>query len=162
MNKEMFTTGTDDWGTPQSLFDYLNEIHNFTLDACASDYNYKMKPYFTEEDDSLKQTWFGNVWCNPPYSKQLQKQFIEKAVSEIKLGNCDRVVMLIPARTDTANFHELIVPNASEILFIKGRISFNKQGKGSESAPFPSMIVIFEKNKSSVLMSTIEDLPRKD
>ena len=49
--------------------------------------------------------------------------------------------MLIPARTDTKRFHEYIYGNA-EIRFIKGRLKF---GGCENSAPFPSMIVIFGK-----------------
>lgn len=51
------------------------------------------------------------------------------------------VVMLLPARTDTKWFHEYIYKKA-EIIFIKGRLRF---GNSKNSAPFPSMIVIFRK-----------------
>lgn len=47
--------------------------------------------------------------------------------------------MLIPARTDTRWFHDYIYGKA-EIRFIKGRLKF---GNAKQSAPFPSMIVIF-------------------
>jgi site-specific DNA-methyltransferase (adenine-specific) len=54
------------------------------------------------------------------------------------------VVMLIPARTDTKYFHDYIYHKA-DIRFIKGRLKFEGNQKGSGSAPFPSMIVIFNK-----------------
>lgn len=47
--------------------------------------------------------------------------------------------MLIPARTDTRWFHEYIY-NKAEVRFIKGRVKF---GEAKNSAPFPSMIVVF-------------------
>lgn len=47
--------------------------------------------------------------------------------------------MLIPARTDTKVFHELIFPYA-EVRFIKGRLRF---GGSNVNAPFPSVIVIY-------------------
>lgn len=50
--------------------------------------------------------------------------------------------MLTPARTDTKRFHEYIYGNA-EIWFIKGRLKF---GDCENSAPFPSMIVVFGEN----------------
>lgn len=50
------------------------------------------------------------------------------------------VVMLIPARTDTRYFHEFIYHKAREIRFIKGRLKFGDQ---KNSAPFPSMVVVF-------------------
>lgn len=53
------------------------------------------------------------------------------------------VVMLLPARTDTKWFHEYIY-NKAEIRFLKGRLKF---GNSINSAPFPSMIVIFWRKK---------------
>lgn len=65
-------------------------------------------------------------------------KWVEKCALEAGKPNT-KVVMLIPARTDTRYFHEWIYHKA-EIRFIKGRLHFN-DSKGS--APFPSMIVIF-------------------
>ena len=52
-------------------------------------------------------------------------------------------VALIPARTDTRFFHDYIYHKA-EIRFIKGRLKF---GGCKDAAPFPSMVVIFGKEK---------------
>ena len=51
--------------------------------------------------------------------------------------------MLIPARTDTKWFHKYIYGKA-EIRFVKGRLKF---GDSNNSAPFPSMVVIFKNKK---------------
>lgn len=82
----------------------------------------------------------GNCWCNPPYGKAIEK-WIEKAYDESTKET--RVVMLIPARTDTKWFHKYILPYA-DIYFIKGRLKF---GNSKNSAPFPSMIVVFDADK---------------
>lgn len=59
-------------------------------------------------------------------------------------ANRGLAVMLIPARTDTKAFHEYIYGKA-EIRFVKGRLHFVKQnGENTDSAPFPSMVVIFK------------------
>ena len=134
----MFSSKTDMWATPQSFFDELNREFNFTLDPCATKENAKCKKYFTEEDDGLIQDWGGHiVFCNPPYGRQIGK-WVEKCFKESKKLNTT-VVMLIPARTDTKYFHEYIY-NKSEIRFLKGRLKF---GDSKNSAPFPSMIVVF-------------------
>lgn len=52
------------------------------------------------------------------------------------------VVFLLPARTDTAWFHDLVLPHASEIRFIRGRLHFSGH---KNAAPFPSMVVVFKK-----------------
>lgn len=134
--KLMFSSETDQWATPQDFFDELNEEFGFTLDPCADETNHKCKKYFTKETDGLKQSWEGErVFCNPPYGKEI-KRWVKKAAE----SNAEIVVMLIPARTDTSYFHEYIYKKA-EIRFIKGRLKF---GESKNSAPFPSMLVIFK------------------
>ena len=138
----MFSSKTPEWATPQAFFDELNKEFNFTLDPCATKENAKCKKFYTKEDDGLKQNWDNErVFCNPPYGSEI-KDWVKKA-SEAKGGV---VVMLIPARTDTKYFHEYIY-HKSEIRFIKGRLKFEGLQKGSGSAPFPSMIIIFNKLK---------------
>lgn len=131
----MYKSERDDWETPQALFDRYNEEYRFTLDVCASDENAKCKRYFTKEQDGLKQDWTGErCWCNPPYGNKIV-DFVKKAAESKAL-----TVMLIPARTDTRWFHDYIY-NRYPISFLKGRIRF--VGARS-SAPFPSMIVVFD------------------
>lgn len=165
ITKGLMSSNSDEWGTPKSTFDYLNKIYGFTLDVCASEFNRKLDNYYSIEDNALEQDWNGVVWCNPPYSKGLQTEFIKKAIREVLNNrNCQKIVMLIPARTDTKNFHDLIVGQASEVHFIKGRIEFLKSNGGkSESSPFPSMLVIFQLNTNGqTIFKTRDDLPRKD
>jgi len=75
----MFSSATDEWSTPQDLFDRLNDEFHFTIDVCASEENTKVSRYYTKEQDGLKQDWTGEtVWCNPPYGRQI-KRWIHKA-----------------------------------------------------------------------------------
>ena len=133
----MFSSQTDNWATPQWLFDKLNEEFGFTLDPCASKDNAKCARFFTKEDNGLTQNWGGVIFCNPPYGKEIGK-WVAKCAEEAKKPDTI-CVMLIPARTDTKWFHEYIYHKA-EIRFLKGRLKF---GDSTNSAPFPSMIVIF-------------------
>lgn len=134
MNKVLFSSNKEDWETPQDLFNELNKEFNFTVDVACSEENYKCNRYYTEKENGLKQNWDNEiVWCNPPYGRKIG-DWVKKA-SESKAT----VVMLLPARTDTKWFHEYIY-NKAKIRFIKGRLKF---GGSVNSAPFPSMIVIF-------------------
>lgn len=151
MNRIHFSTGKDDWGTPQDLFDALDREFGFTLDPCADDSNHKCDKYYTVEQDGLSQDWNGEtVFCNPPYSRKTKNNagqitWVKKCYEESQKGNT--VVMLIPARTDTIMFHDYILGKA-EIRFIKGRVKFEIAGeKSKDPAPFPSMIVIFRGGK---------------
>lgn len=135
----MFSSKTDLWSTPQDFFDKLNKEFNFNLDPCSTHENAKCEKHYTIEDDGLKQNWEGNsVFCNPPYGKDISS-WVEKCSEESKKENTN-VVMLIPARTDTRYFHNHIYKKTKEIRFIKGRLKF---GDSKNSAPFPSMVVVF-------------------
>lgn len=131
------TSNSDEWSTPQEIFDSLDQEFHFTLDPCATDANHKAPVYFTREQNGLDVSWGGHrVFCNPPYSQI--SRWVEKAYYEGCKDNTV-VVLLIPSRTDTQYFHNYIL-HRSEIRFIQGRIKF---GEAKYNAPFPSMIVIF-------------------
>ena len=146
MNIEAMLSSKDmSWGTPQDFFDKLNREFCFNLDPCATTETAKCKRYYTKNDDGLSKNWIGKtVFCNPPYGKEI-KNWVKKCWEEGQKENTI-VVMLIPARTDTIYFHQYIYPFA-EIRFIKGRLKFVGKQKGSGSAPFPSMIVVFDSKK---------------
>ena len=129
---------TDDWATPQYLFDEWNAKYDFDLDAAASSTNHKCDNWYgldhPEESkrDGLAQVWTGTTWVNPPYGRVLN-QWVGHAAEQLS-----PVVMLLPARTDTRWFHSYCINQ--RITFIKGRVKF---GGSSFGAPFPSMIVEF-------------------
>ena len=138
MNTEvMFSSKTDLWETPQKFFDKLDAEFHFSLDVCAVPDNAKCAAYYTPEQDGLSQPWTGVVWCNPPDGRDVCK-WVEKAHYSTNKGIT--TVMLLPARTDTKWFHNYIVAPRHEIRFVRGRLKF---GGAKNSAPFPSMVVVF-------------------
>ena len=122
----MFTAKSWEWRTPALLYEDLDAEFCFDLDPCptgGSDNG--LSPLFV--------SWTGRrVFCNPPYGPGI-KEWLARAVE------AELAVFLLPARTDTAWFHEICLPTAAEIRFIRGRLRFNDAGP----APFPSMLVIF-------------------
>ena len=134
-----FTSETDAWETPQSFFRSLDEEFRFDLDVCATEKNAKCARYFTPEQDGLKQKWAGRCWMNPPYGRTIDL-WMAKAHQSAREGAV--VVCLVPARTDTAWWHDFAMKG--EIRFIRGRLKF---GGHCNSAPFPSAIVIFRNLK---------------
>ena len=140
MNKEvMFSSATDNWATPQDFFDKLNAEFHFDLDVCADESNHKCDKYYTKQQDGLTMPWKGIVWCNPPYGREIGL-WVRRALFA-SVGGAT-VVMLIPARTDTKWFHDYIYKRENvEVRFVKGRLKF---GNSKNSAPFPSMIVVFK------------------
>jgi site-specific DNA-methyltransferase (adenine-specific) len=123
----MFKSQTVEWPTPAAVYQALDEEFHFDFDPC---------PLGGSENGlaTLFCSWVGKrVFCNPPYGPGL-RDWLERGL------DADLAVYLIPARTDTRWFHEVVLPRASEIRFIKGRLKF---GGATENAPFPSMIVVF-------------------
>lgn len=135
MNNVHFSSATDDWATPAHFFNELNSVFKFTLDPCASESNHKCEKFFTAEDDGLSKDWDGErVFMNPPYGREIG-EWVKKA-SEAKA----LVVCLVPARTDTAWWHDYVVKGGGTVYFLRGRLKF---GGGTSSAPFPSAVVIY-------------------
>lgn len=132
-----FTSKSDEWATPQWLFDELDAEFHFDLDVCALPENAKCERFYTPDDNGLAQPWDGDaIWCNPPYGRRVGK-WVAKAEEAWRDGKT--VVMLLFAKTDTKWFHDHIYGRA-EIRFIKGRLRF---GGAQLNAPYPSMVVVF-------------------
>ena len=137
----MFSSKSDMWATPQKLFDSLNQTYNFTLDPCATAQSAKCVKFYTEEDDGLSKDWAGEVvFVNPPYSEV--GKWVEKCYNEYRQNDVISV-LLVPARTDTKWFHKYCL-YADMIQFVKGRVKFENGDPKPNSAPFPSMIVVFD------------------
>lgn len=128
-----------EWPTPPALYELLHREFHFTLDPC---------PYGGTDDglSTLFKPWRGErVFCNPPYGPGLRRWLRRGLDAEL-------AVYLIPARTDTRLFHDEILPFASEIRFIRGRLRF---GNAATSAPFASMIVIYRENETSLVTGPV-------
>ena len=144
--KVHFSSASNEWDTPQWLFDHLDKKYKFELDPATSGSNAKCDKYYTEEDDGLAQDWHPHsVFCNPPYGRVLGN-WCKKAYEESLLST-KPIVLLIPARTDTVYWHKYIFNKADSIYFIKGRIKF---GDSKNSAPFPSAIVVYNDTKKYI------------
>lgn len=142
MNQALLSSKNMNWCTPQDFFDRLDLEFGFVLDAAATNETAKCQRYYTPETDGLAQSWQcdGAVFCNPPYGRQLGK-WVRKAWQEAQTGQT--IVLLIPARTDTAYFHDFIYGKA-EIRFLRGRLHFTDEaGNAGGRAPFPSMVVVY-------------------
>ena len=139
LQKAMVSSKTNEWETPQDLFDDLDNEFGFTLDVSATKENTKCKRFFTIEDDGLSKDWSHEIcWMNPPYGGHTGK-WIQKAYFEsCKKGST--VVCLIVSATDRSYWHDYIFPYAYEIRFLRGRLKF---GKSKTSAPFASAIIVF-------------------
>lgn len=141
----------DDWGTPDWLLEYIcNKYFGGVMmfDPC---------PLYSDVD-GLKIDWKQYNYINPPYNRKDKEAFILKAYQESLKGKM--CVMLLPVSTSTKIFHDVILPNAQIIEFLKGRVKFygyNSKGEyvTEKCGQHDSMIVVFNgikmdnKNKES-------------
>lgn len=131
-----FSSETDDWPTPQWLFDALHAEFGFTLDPCSSHANAKCPKHFTMAENGLLQSWAGEVvFMNPPYGQAIGDWMRKAHGAAMHEGAT--VVCLVPSRTDTAWWHDYAMKH--EVRLLRGRLKF---GDATTSAPFPSAVVV--------------------
>lgn len=144
MNDALLSSKKMDWCTPVDFFNELNQEFHFNLDPAATEKSAKCVNYFTPAEDGLNADWGGfRVFCNPPYGRQIGK-WVQKGYEESRKPGT-LVVMLIPARTDTAYFHDYIFGGkADEVRFLRGRLKFtDEEGNAKDAAPFPSAVIVW-------------------
>ena len=124
--KPIFSSARQNWKTPAKVYADLDVEFGFDFDPCPSD------PAF----NGLECDWGSCNFLNPPYSQIMA--WLKKAIIEHQKGKA--IVALLPSRTGTAWFHECVLPHATEIRFIRGRLQFDDCGV---NAPFDSLIAIY-------------------
>jgi len=141
----------DDRGTDPALFDKLSKrFGGFSLDVASSHENYKVADFFTRECSGLEYSWYGRVWCNPPYSNI--PAWVERAWSQST--NCELIVMLLPAnRTEQRWWQSMVEPFRDQnegfcAEFLPGRprfVNVGKKGIGpNERPPFGCCLLIWK------------------
>lgn len=134
----LYSCRSEEWPTPQSFFDTLDEEFHFTLDPCATRRNAKCTVFFSKRQNGLLQDWSRHrVFCNPPYGR-FMRDWTRKCFEASQSGAL--VVLLAHARTDTRWFHDWVYGKAAELRFVRGRLRF---GDGRQSAPFPSLVAVY-------------------
>jgi len=156
-----FYSDRKDWSTHDIFMEYLKLRfgYNPSLDGAASEINHKAPKYHTISDNGLEQDWgLEKVWLNPPFGRELPT-WLEKCRATAEawprgpLAPIDEplIFCLIPARTDTKWFHDIVVPSASTIYFIRGRFNFDlKHERDKGCSPFPSMLVVWRRHKNTL------------
>lgn len=134
----------NDWKTPASFYQPLNEEFNFDFDPCPLRHDLTLW-------DGLNVAWGERNFINPPYERTMKEAFVKKALMEAQSGKL--CVLLLPVSTSTKLFHEVILPNMTEIRFVKGRIKFegyNTKGEFTHKnvGVNDSMLVIFDGRKT--------------
>lgn len=128
---------SDTWLTPPEI---LAKFRSFDLDPCTP----PVMPWVTAAnriappEDGLAHPWFGRVWLNPPYSREVGKWLA-------KLADHGNGIALIFARTETSWFFEHIWRRATGLLFIEGRLHFHRPdgSRAKANGGAPSVLVAY-------------------
>ena len=137
-----FSSDSDNWVTPEVIINaVIQTMGAIELDPCSPSDSGPVpaKTHFTKETDGLNQEWFGRVYMNPPYGRNI-RLWVEKAISEYESRQVSEAILLLPARTDTKWFQLL---GQYPWCAVKGRLKFSDH---ENSAPFPSAVFYLGKN----------------
>lgn len=153
----------DEAGTPRFIFNWMNERYHFDIGLCGAEWNAKIRPFFSKQEDGLSKNWpdYGrNGWCNPPYSDILP--WILKAIKHREIF---RTVFLIPA-PNGENLYRYVEESATELILIHGRLSFIRpDGREMNGNPRGSCIIIFDherrQNECKLSWADRNELERK-
>lgn len=137
-------SGEQEWFTPPTFIkaarDCMGGIDLDPASCAAANRTVKAREYYDARKNGLAQEWHGKVWLNPPYSRPLVEQFCQKLIDSIASGAVKRACILTNNFTDTSA-GQLLLSQASAVLFVAGRISF-LDAKGNENgAPLQGQMI---------------------
>lgn len=96
--------------------------------------------FYYPPTDGLAQSWdYFTIYCNPPYGKA-REPWVERCIAAAQAGS--RVVLLIPAATDTKIFQRALA-TSTEAVLIRGRVKFGvlRPNRRQVAASHPSALI---------------------
>jgi phage N-6-adenine-methyltransferase len=159
------SSSSSDWRTPAWIREFVRKHYGpIKLDPAATPATSLGRTHYNRHDGGLTKPWIGRVYCNPPHARALGENvdpWLRKAVEEIDAKRAHTVVMLVPSRTDTIVFHDVVIRRAHTVYLIRGRLRFESPGV-KNGATFPSMLVIFNQVRRASAMPHFKVLERPD
>ena len=139
----LMSSDSEEWYTPPEIVVRVLKIFgSIDLDPCSNTIGNPNIPAvhrFTQADDGLAKSWFGKVYMNPPYGREIPG-WIKKLDAEFRTGEIKEAIALVPARVDTDWFR---VMRDYAVCFVDGRLKFSGH---ENSAPFPSAVIYLGRN----------------
>lgn len=125
----------DQWMTPPDIIELAREMmQGIDLDPAShpiAQQYIKAKEFCALEigKNGLIEEWSGNVWCNPPYSRENIGAFVGKLLIAQYEHSFKQCLFLVNSATDAQWYHHLL-NNCSAFCLWKGRIKFWKIENG--------------------------------
>lgn len=111
----------DNYETPGALFEALDLLFDFGLDAFVSEDNKKCCRYYSEENSALTQDWYeqDSVWMNPQYSRGLIYEYMAQAYRQSMMGLDRMIVTLVRDDPTTKWYEDFIDGKADQVWRLK-------------------------------------------
>jgi len=126
----------------QSSFRQLQRTPEMIRVMCQTEFNFAGvvdATYMTEKeaDATLARDWFDSTFVVVDYANV--ETWLQRCLREATEGRI--AVALIPARTNTQWFHDLVIEGASEVRFVRGRVQFPASIR---TAGWPDALAVFK------------------
>jgi len=127
----------DEWYTPLIYIEAARKaLGSIDCDPATCDFMQERidaKTFFTADNSGLDHEWHGNVWLNPPYSRELLSKFIDKLICEYSEKRTSQAILLTHNYTDS-KWWQTASEHSSAWCFPNKRIVFEKTD-GRKSSP---------------------------
>lgn len=139
--------------TPAYVLEPVRDLLNgIGLDPCTEPDNpTRARRFYCLPADGCAFPWNSiSVFCNPPYG-EVRLRWVKRCIAE---GGSRKVVLLIPAHTETRTF-QLALENCVDVLFVRARLRFGvpRANGRQEAASHGSALFGF-----GVSLATLSDL----
>lgn len=147
-------SGNNERYTPKEYIDAARLVMgSIDLDPASSELANKVvqaKKIYTAEDDGLIQDWYGNIWLNPPYAKDLLPKFADKFAE----SSFNQAIVLVHNATETKWFAKFIC-KASAVVFPTGRVDCKTPGE-NHCQPLQGSAFIYSGNNPDEFMKVFK------
>ena len=121
----------DLWRTPPEVIAAVNEIWPLGRDVAASPHNAVCARYYTEEQNSLVQSWALPAgewnWCNPPYSN-IAPWVVKMMGAAASEGS--GTLLFVPQDFSIQWARRLVCGGATAYTLVNGRVDFINESTG--------------------------------
>jgi DNA N-6-adenine-methyltransferase (Dam) len=118
---------TVEWYTKEEYWKPVEDFYGGSIDLdpfSNRTLNVRAKKHYTVDDDGFKQPWSGNIFANPPFSKEYLTPFAEKLVSEYTSGNVNQIIVLMKASSPETGWYQLLETCNPVICNLHPRVEF--------------------------------------
>lgn len=157
---------TVEWYTPEQYWKPIEDFYGGSIDldpfSNRGTPNVRAKNHYTVDDNGFRLPWTGNVYVNPPFTKEFLMPFAQKLVNEYRSGNANQIIVLMKASSPETEWYQLLETCNPVICYLHPRVEFilgdaatgrklsmeeiGAMGRKLNGANFPCHYMYFGKN----------------